>query len=309
MEGEVRNAPYAVREISLARTRSGSPYLRLVLWDGSRRVEGRVWDSALAEQLAAGLRPGDVVLVGEARWVEYGGDRQLNISVLRPANAGEYDPGQFRRQREGLPAAGEVLSVAGGIGRAHLRELLERLFEPGFLECFVAAPAARENHHCYQGGLLQQTLEVVRLCEGMASVFTGLDRDLLLAAALLHDVGKVWEYDAGSVTFERTDPGKLLGHVVMGWEAVRRVWPEVPGFPEVEGLHLEHMLLSHHGLREWGSPVEPSTPEAVALHQADLASARLHQALEAVSGLAAGAWSVRDGTGRYFWAGRVPDQE
>jgi len=303
VEGDVRNAVYAVRELSLARTRSGAAYLRLVLWDGSARVEGRVWESAVAEQLAGKVRPGDVLLVGEARWTEYNNERQLNISVLRPAKPGEYDPGQFRRQREGLPPAESVLSVIAGITRPHLRELLERVFEPRLLEDFAAAPAAKENHHCYQGGLLEHTLEVVRLCDAAVSVYPMLDRDLLAAAALLHDIGKLWEYDAASVTFERTDAGKLLGHVVMGWEFVRRTWPGVASFPEAEGLHVEHMLLSHHGQREWGSPVEPRTPEAVALHQADLASTRVHQALEAVAGVAPGSWSVRDQTGRYFWAG------
>lgn len=298
---DVRNRAYAVREISLARTRTGDPYLRLVLWDGLEKVEGRVWDGAVAEHLAGQVKAGDVLMVAEARWTEFGGEKQLNIAVVRPARAGEYDPAQFRPKREGVPAASELAALIASVERRHLRRLLDAVFTPEVLREFEMAPAAKGNHHNYAGGLLEHTLEVARLCDALCRIYRRLDRDLLVTGAVLHDVGKLREYDSGSITFERTDPGRLLGHIVMGWELVRRTWTSVPGFPEREGLHLEHMVLSHHGQREWGSPVEPHTPEAVALHHADLASARVNQALEAVSGPAPGGWTPKDISGRSFW--------
>jgi 3'-5' exoribonuclease len=286
MEEPVRNRVYAVREVSLAYTKSGVPYLKLGLWDGTERVDGRVWDGNLAEQFASQLKSGDVLFVVEGRWAEYGGAKQLAIEVLRLARAGEYDPAALRPRKDGTPGKPELLRVIGTVKKAHLGALLEQLLVP-LLDEFVEAPAAKGNHHNYQGGLAEHTLEVVAFCEAAARVYPVLDRDLLVAAALLHDVGKLREYDSESVTFERTPVGKLVGHIVIGWGMVKAECKAVPGFPGEEALHLEHLILSHHGQREWGSPVEPQTAEAVALHHADLMSARVGQACGAVAGAAA----------------------
>lgn len=297
---DVRNRVYAVREITLAQTRTGGSYLRLALWDGCERVEGRVWDGAMAEGLAGQVKAGDVLVVVEARWAQFAGEKQLNIAAARPAQPGEYDPMQLRPKKEGIPAVSDLIALMDTVRRWHLRSLLDAVFTAELLREFEAAPAAKGTHHNYAGGLLEHTLEVIRLCDAACSVYGKLDRDLLVTGAALHDVGKLQEYDSSSVTFERTDPGRLLGHIVMGWDLVRRAWVSIPGFPEQEGLHLEHLVLSHHGQREWGSPTEPCTPEAVALHHADLASARINQALEAVSGVACG-WTPKDVSGRSFW--------
>ena len=299
---DVRGRAYAVREIALARTRTGAAYLRLVLWDGANRVEARVWEAAVAEQLAGQVKPGDVLMVGEGRWTEYSGEKQLNVAVIRLAKPEEYDPSALRPKKEGVPTAEDLVRAMGSVQRAHLRELLERVVDAATLQEFAGAPAAKGYHHSYEGGLAEHTLEVVGFCEAAAKLYPALDRDLLVTAAILHDVGKLWEYDADSITFERTDPGKLLGHIVLGWELTRRARHEIPRFPEGEGLHLEHLILSHHGQKDWGSPVEPHTPEAVVLHQADLASARVNQALQAVASAVPESWSQKDPSGRCFWA-------
>jgi 3'-5' exoribonuclease len=180
----------------------------------------------------------------------------------------------------------ELSQVIDSLRRPWLAALARAaLASEGVAARLADAPAGRTRHHAFPGGLLAHTLEVARLCDAACRGLPELDRDLLVVAAILHDLGKVWQYrfaPGGSV--ELTEDGRLLGHVVMGWELVRRLWRGVPGFPADAGRHLEHLVLSHHGRREWGAPVEPATPEAVALHHADLMSAHVACALADAAG-------------------------
>jgi 3'-5' exoribonuclease len=133
-------------------------------------------------------------------------------------------------------------------------------------------------HHAYAGGLLEHTLEVVAYAEVMlVEQGTYLDRDLLLTGCILHDIGKTEEYDLGSLSFQLTNRGKLVGHLQMGSELVVQVAATLPDFPEELLLELQHMILAHHGVPEWGSPQQPRSINAMALHLADLTSGRLAQ--------------------------------
>ena len=146
--------------------------------------------------------------------------------------------------------------------------LLEVVFVPEFLKAFSWAPAARSMHQAYIGGLLEHTLNVVRLCERVAALYPEVDRDLLITGALLHDIGKVQEYEVRA-GIEITDIGRLVGHLVIGHDIVAEAIAGIRGFPEEKALRLRHMLLSHHGQLEWGSPKEPQTLEACILHHCD----------------------------------------
>lgn len=164
--------------------------------------------------------------------------------------------------------------VGGGPGR-----VASLAFSGGFYDAFRSAPAAREHHHAYPGGLLDHTVEVVELCLKASCLYPELDLDLLLAGALLHDVGKVDEYAFSPSGVVRTPAGELLGHVFVGASRVASLCAEA-GVVGEPAMKLVHLVLSHHGRREWGSPVEPAIPEAVLLHQADLLSARAAAAVK-----------------------------
>jgi 3'-5' exoribonuclease len=153
------------------------------------------------------------------------------------------------------------------------------------------APAAKSIHHAYAGGLLEHTLGVCRLCLALSSLYPHLDKQALLAGALCHDLGKIWELSAGLLT-EYTSSGRLLGHISLGAEKLEPLMRK-SGLEEELILHLKHLILSHHGIREFGSPVLPATAEAMALHYADNIDAKLNQVQGALEGTAPGenAWS------------------
>jgi 3'-5' exoribonuclease len=178
----------------------------------------------------------------------------------------------------------------------YLRKLMELFFEDkDLLKHYTHAPAARSVHHNYVGGLLEHSLEVAALCRHYAGSYHGLNLPLTLCGALLHDVGKIEEYDSSSLSFELTTKGKLLGHIIIGKAMLDERVQLIAGFPEDLYLELSHMILSHHGQKEWGSPEIPRTFAAYALHYADLTSARLNQfALVAKKGAQDHGWTEWD---------------
>lgn len=296
----VTRRAYVVREFSLAQTRLGENYLRLVLSDREGAVDARLWDAAKAVQVNGLLRPG-MVVVCTGRMGSYAGQAQLVLDEIRPALDGEYDPALLRPPGPDVSGAvARFRELWASVSVPHLAEFLREVFRPNVVSLFERATAAKGNHHAYEGGLVEHTVEVAEFCEAACRVYPALDRDLLLAGALVHDIGKLAEYDNGSPAFERTDAGKLICHLVLGRDVVRDAVARVPGFPEREALHLEHLVLSHHGQLDWGSPVEPRTLEAVALSQADLMSARLGGAWAAVQGQPAG-WTQEAPGRRSFW--------
>lgn len=255
--------------------RAGEQFLRLQLTDISGSVRAVAWDKG--PELALKFGVGDIVRVrGEVG--EYKGP-QLVIYSVDPVPPEQVDRRQFQRTAPG--DRGEMLAelekVLVQIDNPWLARLMEHFFtDKEFLRRFTESPAARTVHHNYVGGLLEHSLEVASYCSHFASVYPSLDRSLLLCGALLHDAGKIEEYDALSLTFDLTTKGKLLGHIMIGKTMLDQRVAEIPGFPEVLYLELAHMILSHHGQKEWGSPEIPRTFAAFALFHADLVSARLN---------------------------------
>jgi 3'-5' exoribonuclease len=173
----------------------------------------------------------------------------------------------------------------------------------------MQAPAARRVHHAYLGGLLEHLVDVLTLCDTVISLYPGLNADLLRAGALLHDVGKLREYD-WSRDIEYTDEGRLIGHIVIGVELVSDAIQHIPDFPEDLRLRVRHMLVSQHGRHEWGSPIRPQTLEAIALHHVENLSAQVNRfhSLLAARREPGAAWTMYDRLlGRQLYAGQDDD--
>ena len=262
------NGQFLVREKNTAMAKNGKPYMTLKLMDRTGEVEGRVWDRV--EELSALFDKDDFVHVAGKASV-YLGKMQLVVQRLekmaeQDVDLSDYLPVSSRPVEE---MVAELRQLVASLETPHYRELMEAfLADEEFLQHFIQAPAAKSIHHVYLGGLLEHSLAVAQLADDIGRRYPGVQRDLLLTGALLHDIGKVAElcYER---SFGYTDTGKLLGHIVIGVEMVEAKLHQLENFPVPAGLLLKHLLLSHHGQYEYGSPKRPKTLEAVILNYLD----------------------------------------
>ncbi|MFQ5779090.1 MAG: 3'-5' exoribonuclease YhaM family protein, partial [Terriglobia bacterium] len=282
---------FLVQSKEVRSTREGKPYLALRLADRTGTVEARLWDAGA--QVESSFERNDVVKV-EAMVETYRGRRQLKLKRVRRAREEEVELDEFLPQtREDVEKLfAELLAVARGVGHRHLRELLLAVLEDAELaERLKRAPGAKVLHHAYRGGLLEHIVSLCRLCRLAAQNYPQVDLDLLLTGAILHDLGKVYElsYDRA---FDYTTAGNLVGHIAIGLELLGRKMDALEGFPPELRVLVEHLVLSHHGRLEFGSPVTPKFTEAVLLHYLD----DLDSKMEAVrSSLAAAEEAGREG--------------
>ncbi len=256
---------------SLQTTKNGQPYLSLELGDKTGRIDGKVWDEA--EKLNAVFDEGDAVRL-KGRVGSYQGRKQIVITDLKRLEGQAADPARFLKSAE-RPAGemmAELLALADSLAEPFNTVCRAVLTDPETAERLATAPAAKHAHHAYLGGLIEHTLSVARLAERIARHYPFLRRDLLLAGALLHDVGKALELDLKPGPDYSTS-GRLIGHVVLGVEMVRRHLPDDMD-PKLAD-ELLHLIVSHHGLLEFGSPRLPQTLEAVALNLADDLDAKM----------------------------------
>jgi 3'-5' exoribonuclease len=293
-DGDSVAACFSVTHIAFGRTRSDAPFLRLQLTDSYGTIEARMWDDV--EAVADHVRIGSYIGV-RGRIETYQDQRQLNIDALAPLRVELDDLVLFlpRSARSPERMDAELNAAIASVADDALRTLLERLLgaatETG--HAFRLAPAAKQNHHAWLGGLLEHTLSVVRVCELLAAHYgNALDRDLLIAGALLHDIGKIREIGARS-GFPYTDEGKLLGHIIIGMQMIAEAAADVPELPAARLLLLQHLVASHQGRYEWASPREPRTLEALLLHYVDDLDAKLTQAGALTSAVTAG-WTAYD---------------
>lgn len=258
---------YLLREAKLETFRDPSRgrFLRLQLADRTGRIEARVWENA--EDTASDLSQARVLkLEGEVE--EYQGRLQVRVLRMRAAPEDEYNRADLQpaTRRDVGAMMNEVERTIAGLQNPHLAALLRLFFDDaGFQSAFMTAPAATRIHQAYLGGLLEHTYETLLFSRPLVDLYPEIDRDLLTAGILLHDIGKLEEF-AWDLNIEYTDRGRLIGHVVIGAEKVDQAIVSIPAFPEDLRLALHHMLLAHHGRYEWGSPRRPKTLEAVALH-------------------------------------------
>lgn len=287
-------ACFTIQSVSIGQTRADAPFLKLRLADSYGTLEARMWEGV--EAVMDRLRPGMYVGV-RGRVERYQEERQLRIEQIAPLRV-ELDDLVLFLPRSARPAehmdaelAAAVESVRDAPLRALLAALLGATTDTG--HAFRLAPAAKQNHHAYLGGLLEHTLSVVRVCDLLAEHYgPALDRDLLIAGALLHDIGKIREIGARA-GFPYTDEGKLLGHILIGLEIVRDAAAAVPGLHPSRLMLLQHLIASHQGRYEWQSPREPRTLEALVLHYADDLDAKLNQAGSLIQAVPAG-WTAYD---------------
>lgn len=274
-EGEKVADIYFCKHKTSAVTKNGKPYDSAVLQDKTGSIDAKIWDPN-----SLGIDEFDAMDYVEvvADVVSFNGAMQLNVKRVRKVSEGEYDP------REYLPVSDkdintmfeELLKLVGTIRNEYLKILLEKFFveDKDFAKAFKNHSAAKSVHHGFVGGLLEHSLSVTKMCDFYCKQYPLLNRDLLLTAAMLHDMGKVYELSAFP-TNDYTDDGQLLGHIVIGSEQVSLKASQIEGFPKKVLSELKHCILAHHGELEFGSPKKPALMEAVALSFADNTDAKM----------------------------------
>ncbi len=280
---------FFLREARLGKARTGNNYLALKLSDRSGIMEARIWESA--DQQAARLVPDSFIRV-RGTVESYRQRLQLNISYAEPVDAAglnqrDFLPGSFRDIEE---LTGYLEYFLTEVHDDDCSRLLRSFFEDEeFLRGLCEAAGDVRSHHAFLGGLLEHTVSVATLCQHTTVQHPRLDADLLVTAALLHDVGKVEEFTfEGRIGYSKE--GRLLGHVLIGQRMVEERIRELGDFPRDKQLMLVHALISHHGELEWGAPKRPQSAEALVLHHIDNLDAKVKGFLEVVEGRGEVSW-------------------
>jgi 3'-5' exoribonuclease len=271
----------------------GVPFLSLKLVDRTGSVDALMW--RLPEELLRGI-PDPAYVNVEGHTHEYRGTLQVKVDRLDLLSRDEISEEDYlpttEKDREAL--AEEILLAGRGLENEHLRGLFDSMVsDEGFWEAFCEAPAAKGMHHARVGGLLEHSVSCLRIARALAEIYP-VDRDLLLFGVIFHDVGKVRELSWGGGGFAYTTEGRLVGHVVLGERLVSSYVAALPGFPEQLALQLSHVLLSHQGEIEYGSPERPKTLEALLVHLIDNLDARVAMYLETTTNVSPGGWSHHD---------------
>ena len=296
-DGSMVDSVYEVRGVTRREKKNGEAFLKLQLGDVSGVVEAVAWDGV--EQIGAEAKPG-VALRVAGRFEQ--GQRYGSCITIRRARAAlpeEFDPEQLM---EGPPIpyaqmAGDLEDLIATVQEPHLRKLLARLVsvesEPG--ERWHVAPAAKIYHQAYRHGLLEHSLSVAQGVSAMAATFPGIDRDVAVTGALLHDIGKIEAYEQTGGAIDLSDAGRLQGEIPLGYYRVRSAMESIDGFPPALCQAVGHIILSHHGKLEHGSPVTPCTREATLVHMIDNLGGTLGTFDRIEKGLAEGErWSGYD---------------
>lgn len=279
-EGEKISGIYLCKHKQPAVTKNGKPYENVILQDKTGTIDAKIW-----EPNSQGIDDFDTLdyidVIGDV--TSFQGSLQVSIKRARKAHEGEYEPGNYlpisEKSIDGMYE--ELLKYVHSIKNSYLNKLLVKFFEEDeeFIKIFKGNSAAKTVHHGFIGGLLEHTLGVVRLCQYYSKAYPVLNRDLLITAAMLHDIGKTVELSAFPMN-DYTDDGQLLGHIMIGAEMIHDMAKEIPGFPAKLESELKHCILAHHGELEYGSPKKPALAEAAALNLADNTDAKMETITE-----------------------------
>lgn len=264
---------YLVRERFNGITKNGDPYVGLTLGDKTGEVEARLWGCP-HDRLPFASK--DKVIWVRAEVSKYKERPQLKVVEVAPREQPDISIFLDRSSLDPDKMLSELRGSLSSMQSEPLTQLAKAFFEDTELVAqFKEAPGAKAFHHSYLGGLLEHTLSVVQLADLITKAYPFLDRDLLLISALLHDVGKVRELKWWPYSIEYTDEGRLLGHILLGVDILNQLLAKIPEFPPTLKLTISHIILSHHGELEFGSPKRPKTLEAIALNLIDDLDAKL----------------------------------
>ena len=273
-EGENINGIYYCKVKQNLKTKAGKSYYSMTLQDKTGIIDAKIWDLSNAIEH---FEANDYIqVVGQV--TSFQGNLQMNISRVRRASEGEYSIDDYMpvttKNREVMYK--ELVALIDSVKDTYLNKLLKMFFveDKAWVKRFVNHSAAKSVHHGFIGGLLEHTLGVAKMCDYMAANYPVINRDLLISAALFHDIGKIDELAAFPVN-DYTEDGNFLGHIYMGAEKVGYAINQIPNFPPQLELELKHCILAHHGELEYGSPKKPAIVEAAALNFADNADAKL----------------------------------
>lgn len=281
---------YLCKHKMSAVTKNGKPYDTVILQDKTGTIDAKIWDPN-----NAGIAEFDTLdyieVYGDV--TSFQGALQVNVKRVRKCQEGEYQPADY------LPVSKfdieemyeELLGFVARIENSYLKQLLEEFLikDESFIKAFKQSSAAKTIHHGFVGGLLQHTLSVTRLCDYYCKAYPLLKKDLLIAAAICHDMGKTKEISPFPEN-DYTDAGQFLGHIVIGVEMVGEKIRQIPGFPVVLANELKHCILAHHGEYEFGSPKKPAIMEAVALSYADNTDAKMQTFTEIMESTTDAGW-------------------
>ena len=283
-EGERINEIYLCKSKQAALTKSGKPYDNVLLQDKTGTLDAKIWDPG-----SVGIDEFDaldyIAVTGDV--TSFQGNLQLSIKRVRKVGEGEYEPENY------LPVSDkdidemyqEMMGYIASVKNPYLSRLLHMFFDDAdFAKAFKFHSAAKSVHHGFVGGLLEHTVSVTRNCNYFAQNYPFLNRDLLLTAAMFHDIGKLKERSTFPAN-DYTDAGQLLGHIMIGAEWIGEKIREIDGFPEVLANELKHCILAHHGELEYGSPKKPALVEALALSFADNLDAKMETVREVLAGV------------------------
>lgn len=301
-EGDLVEEVFQVKRKGFHTSQNGNPYLSLRLSDRTGEIEGRLWSTGSSstgsfggkgiEEWTKNLTEGDFLKI-KGKVVTYKGQLQLNIkemNIVHEVDIKEFLPSSSRDAGE---MAEELRGYTGTINDPYFRKLLDSFFnDEKFMALFKKAPAAKEVHHVYLGGLLEHTIQVTKLCLESLNHFENINRDLLITGAVLHDIGKVYEFNYERF-IEYSTQGRLLGHITIGVGLIEEKIRRIEGFPDESKMLLKHMIISHHGENEFGSPVVPKTVEAFILYSLDNLNAKVNgfQSFIEREGIEEGKWT------------------
>ena len=270
VDGQSIDHVLEVRAITRRAKKNGDPFVKLQLGDATGQVEAVAWDGVDEVLSVAAL--GAVVRVFGSFTDDSRYGRCITLRRIRLAEFDEFDPALIYASAP-IPSdqmIGDLEELIGTVQHPHLRQLLtELLCEGEVAERWRTAPAAKIYHQAYRHGLLEHSLSVAQGVSAMAATFPGIDRDVAVAGALLHDIGKIDAYEVSGGAIDLSDAGRLQGEIPLGYFRVRQAVEAIEGFPCDTAEALLHIVLSHHGKLEHGSPVTPCTREATLVHQID----------------------------------------
>lgn len=280
-DGERVNDIYLCKYKQTALTKAGKPYENVILQDKTGTIDAKIWDPG-----SLGIDEFEamdyVAVTGDV--LSFQGNLQLSIKRARKASEGEYEPKDYLpiTDKDVDEMLRELMGYLDSVKNPYLNRLLHSFFdEEGFQNAFCFHSAAKSVHHGFVGGLLEHTLSVTRNCDYFAKNYPFLNRDLLISAAIFHDVGKLKELSTFPEN-DYTDAGQLLGHIMIGAEWVGEKIKQIENFPPVLENELKHCILAHHGELEFGSPKKPALIEALALSFADNLDAKMETVKEAL---------------------------